>query len=144
MFLSEVTDRGMRPALVKTLAFHEARLRIIAENVANLSTPGYRAKQVDRVEFQRALGEAIRARGPGSSKALVVRSGKGIDTDAEGFLRVTPTIRPADNVLFHDGTNMSIEREMADLAETQTSYDMATALLQRSYDGLKKAIRGTV
>lgn len=143
MFLTEVTDRGVRPALVKTMAFHEARLRTIAENVANFGTPGYRAKQLNVEGFQRALGEALSARGKQSAKALVLKSGNEIATDERGFLRLTPSERPVRNVLFHDGTNVSMEREMADMAETQMSHDLAAALLQRSYDGLRKAIRGT-
>ena len=59
MFLSNVTDGGPTPALVKTLAFNEARLKMIVENVANLQTPGYRAKQLDPKAFQHALQEAL-------------------------------------------------------------------------------------
>ena len=47
MFISTITDRGAKPALIKTMSFTEARLRMIAENVANMETPGYRAKRLD-------------------------------------------------------------------------------------------------
>ena len=63
VFLSNVTDGGATPALVKTLVFNEARLKMIAENVANLQTPGYRAKQLDPKAFQHALREALVTRG---------------------------------------------------------------------------------
>jgi flagellar basal body rod protein FlgB len=46
--------------------------------------------------------------------------------------------------LFHDGTNQSLEREMADLAETVMVHETAGTLLRGNVDGLRKAIRGTV
>ncbi len=144
MFLSDVTDRGAVPALVKTLAFNEARLRMIAENVANAGTPGYRAKQLSVEAFQHALGAALDARRRDPSRPFVVESGREVTTRPDGSLHVTPAETPVDNALFHDGTNVSIEREMADLAKTVMTHDLATALLRERITGLQKAIRGTV
>ena len=56
------------PALVKTLAYNEARLRMIAENVANIHTPGYRTKQLDVRGFQSSLRRALDARGGDASQ----------------------------------------------------------------------------
>jgi flagellar basal-body rod protein FlgB len=144
VFLSTVTDHGATPALVKTLAFTEARVKMIAENVANAQTPGYRTKQLDVHGFQRALREALDARGRDPQKPFVVKNGREVTTDEGGLLRVTPSERPVHNILFHDGTNVSIERQMADLAETGMVQDLATTLLKGRYDGLRKAIRGVV
>jgi flagellar basal-body rod protein FlgB len=144
VFLSNVTESGPTPALVKTLVFNEARLKMIAENVANLQTPGYRAKQLDPKAFQHALGDALATRGDDPRKPLVVHSGQEVTTTDRGELRVTPTEKPVENVLFHDGTNLSIEQEMADLAKTGLTHELATALLRDRMQGLRKAIRGTV
>jgi len=144
MFISSVTDRGATPAIVKMLAFNEVRLKTIAENVANIQTPGFRAKQLDTGAFQRSLRAALDARGGDPNKPFDVRSGNEVRTDADGFLRVTPSQKPLDNILFHDGTNSSIEREMADLAETGMTHDLYTALLTGRINGLRKAIRGTL
>jgi flagellar basal-body rod protein FlgB len=132
------------PALVKSLAFNEARLRMIAENVANAHTPGYRAKQLDVDAFQRALSEALDVRRSDPRRSFIVQSGREVTTDVDGSLRVTPSEKPPDHVLFHDGTNVSIEREMADLAQTGVRHELATALVRDRLDGLSKAIRGTV
>ncbi len=142
MFFASLTERGSGPALVKTLVFQEARLMTIAENVANLVTPGYRAKQLDARGFQGALRSAIDNRSSDPTKPLTIRN-KEVRTDAAGRMTVTPSLRPLDNVLFHDGTNASLEREMSDLAQTQMSHDLATALLKTKMDGLRKAVRGT-
>ncbi len=132
------------PALVKSLAFDEARLKVIAENVANAETPGYRAKQLDVAAFRSSLRDAMEARRNDPTAPLEVRAGDEVRTDAQGYLRVTASEKPVENILFHDGTNVSIERQMADLAETGLMHDLATRLLQNRTDGLRKAIRGTV
>ena len=144
MFVSSVTERGATPALVKTLVYNQARLKMIAENVANIHTPGYRAKRLDAKAFQRALREALDAHGGDPNKPFVVKVGGEVQTDRNGHLCITPTERPVENVLFHDGTNISLEREMADLAETGMTHELATALLRDRFESLHKAIRGTV
>lgn len=144
MFLSTLVDRGATPAIVQSLAYNEARLQMIAENVANIHTPGYRTKQLDARAFQQALRKALDIRGSDTSKPFVVNVKGEVSTGRGGRLQVTPSERPVENVLFHDGTNMSIERQMADLAETGMTHDLLTMLLRGRFDGLKKAIRGMV
>ncbi len=143
MFISNITDRGATPALVKTMAFNEARLKMIAENIANAETPGYRTKQLDARAFQAALRDALEARGSDPNKPFVVQAGDEVTTDQQGFLKVTPTDKPVENILFHDGTNMSIERQMAALAETGMTHELMTSLLRDRFEGLRKAIRGS-
>lgn len=143
MFLSEITEQGAGPALVKTLAFQESRLRMIAENVANAQTPGYRTKQLDVAGFQNSLREALVARGNRTGGVLEVHSGDEVQTDEQGYLTVKPSEIPAENVLFHDGTNVSIEQQMSQLAQAGLWSDLAGKLLHGRYEGLRKAIRGT-
>ncbi len=80
MFLASLTDRGATPALVKVLAFNEARLGVIAENIANVSTPGYRAKQLDPRAFQGALKKALEARGGDWKKPFVIENNGQVKT----------------------------------------------------------------
>ncbi len=142
MFISNVMDRGATPALVKTLAYNEARLKMIAENVANSETPGYKTKRLDAGAFQRAIRKALDERGSDPNRPFRVDTGGEVETDQYGYLQVTPSLKPVENILFHDGTNMSIERQMADLAETGVTHEVVTALLRGRVEGLRKAIRG--
>ncbi len=142
MFISNLTDRGATPALVATLAYTQARHQVIAENVANWGNPNYKTKRLDRRMFQEALGRALDERGKDAGKPFQLPATDQFHTDARGSLRVTPTQRPAENVLFHDGTNMSVERQMADLAENAMMHEVTTTLLRGRYEGLRKAIQG--
>lgn len=143
MYLENLTNRGTTPTLINTLAFTEARLRTIADNIANVHTPGHTAKHLDVGSFQAALRKAIDTKGSDPNKPFVVESRQAASA-ADGTLRVTPSEKPVRNVLFHDGTNLSIEREMAELAETGMTHELATTLLGGNFDGLRKAIRGQV
>ena len=104
----------------------------------------YRAKHLDKTAFQEALKEALATRGNDPSKRLTVKVDGEVETDCRGRLRVRPSEQPTENALFHDGTNMSIERQMADLAETGMMNDLATTLLRGRFEALHKAIRGSV
>ncbi|MFG0267324.1 MAG: flagellar basal body rod protein FlgB [Rhodopirellula sp. JB055] len=54
-------------ALEQTLAFTERRHELLAGNIANLSTPDYRSRDLDQNQFQTALAESIRDRGKSQS-----------------------------------------------------------------------------
>ena len=142
MFITGITDRGATPAIVATLAYAEGRQKVIAENVANWNNPDYTTKRLDPRAFQRALGKALEDRGGDVNKPFRVASTEQFRMGRGGALQLTPTAEPAENILFHDGTNMSIERQMADLAENAMTHELATTLLRGRYEGLRKAIRG--
>lgn len=143
-FLTSLTNHGATPALIATMSFSEARLRVTAENVANMHTPGYRAKQLDVRQFQQALRKALDEKGSDAGKRLDVRAGRQVATRHDGTLEMQAEYRPVDNALFHDGTNLSLEREMAELAETGMMHDLAASLLRGKFDSMRKAIRGTM
>lgn len=141
MFVTGVTQTNTIGVLEKTLAFTEARNKVLAENIANVTTPEYRAKQLDPAEFQAALKSAVERRCE-SREPLRVESTQQFHEDEMGFLRVTPTEQPPENLLFHDGTNARIEKQMAMLAENTLMNKAAAELLRNQFEGLAKAIRG--
>jgi flagellar basal body rod protein FlgB len=99
------------------------------------------ARQLDTQAFQRALGDALDRRARDPRQPFIMEGGE-FHTDATGALRVAPSLKPADNLLFHDGTNLSLERGMADLAENALTHQTTATLLGRKFDALRKAIRG--
>jgi len=144
MFISSLTSGGAAPALEATLAFNNARLKMLAENIANVDTPHYRSKHLDTRSFQRALRKALDDRHGDPNQPFLVSSGSEVRTEREGQLIVSPSLEPVDNILFHDGTNQSIEKQMSALAETGMTQQLITDLLRGHFNGLRKAIRGTV
>ncbi|MEE8169910.1 MAG: flagellar basal body rod protein FlgB, partial [Phycisphaerae bacterium] len=125
------------------IAFSEARHRMVTENIANIDTPGYRTKQLDVGAFQRELRRASDAR-EAPTDSLRLRSSKQFEVNRIGSLSVSPETAPPENLLFHDGTNGQLERQMAMLADNGMAHQLAIELLKGNYNGILKAIRGRV
>lgn len=143
MFVTDATNSGNIPLLEKMLAFTEARNRVLAENIANATTPGYRTKQMDVSAFQKMLRTATEKQAENGGEWKLDAS-KEFSLDDHGHLSVTPTEEPVENLLFQDGTNQRIERQMAQVAENAMMNQAASDLLRSSFSRLDSAIRGRV
>ena len=144
MFLSDLTNRGSTPALAAMLSYTQQRHGMIARNIANIDTPGYQAERLDPEMFQKALGEALRDRRSDAGRRFGVRSAEQFEVNEDGSVRVRPVTTPLGNVMFHDGTTLSIEQEMSDLASNAMMHQTATSLLRGHFERLMTAIRGRI
>jgi flagellar basal-body rod protein FlgB len=89
---------------------------LVAGNIANIDTPGYRTRDIDfRGELRRAL-----ATEPGTT---------------------TPWVREAPGLIERpDGNNVSIDRETLLLADTQLQFQIGVQLLRAEFRRLMTAI----
>jgi len=133
-----LTDSGAIPALERMVQFAAGRQELIANNIANASTPGFRPADVSVADFQRQLGEAIDARRSGDGFAP--ESSREV-TFLDDGVALTP--RPiGDNLLFHDGNARNLEHRMQDLSENFLAFRFATTMLRNHFGLLNTAIRG--
>jgi flagellar basal-body rod protein FlgB len=107
----------MLSQLENYLALTDQRATVIASNMANVDTPGYRTKDID---FQHELARAMSAP-EGSAPRVAVK-------DVSGLLE-----RP-------DGNNVDVDRESLNLSETQLQYQMGTQLVKDRFHELLVAI----
>lgn len=136
-----LTDSTTR-ALELSASFAEARHRVLAENLANVDTPGYTTQVLDPQAFQTSLQEALARGDSARNDRLELRGNSQVATDAAGRIAVRPISEPAQNVLFHDGTNAGLEKLVTDINGNALQYDLATNLLRARYQSLLNAIRG--
>ena len=119
------------------------RQKLIANNIANLSTPNYRPYDVTPQDFQATLREAIDHR-RGATDSLQGRLN--LPTHGEiQFNKQDLTLNPQpldENVLFHDRNNRDLDRQMQSLAENTLMHSTAVDLLKNQFDVLRLAIRG--
>lgn len=141
MFLEAMFDRTPAAGMEKLAAFTEARHAVLADNVANFDTPGYRAKRLSLESFQKEMGDAMARQAKDPAGRFVLRPGDEFAVDAAGSLRTFPTTEGRENILLHDGTAASVEREMAEVAKNGMLHKTAMFLLKGHYDGLMKAVR---
>jgi flagellar basal-body rod protein FlgB len=123
--------------LRKALDFRFLRQNMLAANVANVETPGYKAKDLI---FEKALGEAMRAEEPGPLRVTNPRHFDGRKLTPLELVK-PEVIRSANAVGSLDGNSVDLEREMAKVAENQMAYEVLTQILTSKFRGLRIAIR---
>ena len=117
-----VTDNTIS-ALSKALQGQALRQRTIANNLANVDTPGYKPQRVD---FEAQLRHALASAEDGNPASSAV-----IDA-----LRPQATTPPSP-ALRRDGNAVDLETEMVELAESSTHYDALLRLLSKKLQMLK-------
>jgi flagellar basal-body rod protein FlgB len=100
--------------LEKYMDLVSTRQKLVASNIANVDTPGYRTQDIDfQSEFQRLA--------PGELPEIV---------------------EVADLKIKNDGNDVSIDRESHLLAENALRFRLASALLRDKFSLIKQAIQG--
>ncbi len=137
-----VTNADSIPVLERMVQFAGQRHRLIVNNIANFSTPGYRAMDVSVDAFQAQLGDAIdarRRRHGNTGGELNLRDSRTVRITSTGIdLNPEPIGR---NILFHDRNDRDLERTMQDLAENFMSFRLAAELLRSRMALINTAIR---
>jgi flagellar basal-body rod protein FlgB len=129
MFIDRLLNQGNLPLIEQSVRFSAARQKLIAENVANISTPGYVQKDLSVEKFQAMLRDRVerrRAAPPGSVRF----------EDLAGEPH-----SPASNILFHDRNNRSIEQLMADGAKNAMYHNMMIELLRKQVGAIESALK---
>jgi flagellar basal-body rod protein FlgB len=110
------------------------RQRLIAENIANASTPGYRPRDIDASGFERMLASAAGGRGLTMSRTNTAHM------TPNGSAEVR-TITRDDSETTIDGNAVVLEEQMARAAETRMAFETGVALYQKGLDLLRLAAR---
>jgi flagellar basal-body rod protein FlgB len=132
MFIQRLFNQGNAPLLEQVVRFSAARHTLIAENIANVDTPGYRQRDLAVDKFNALLRDRVdvrRSSPPGS----VGFDDVGAELD-----------HPRQGILFHDGNNRSIEHLATDLAKNALTHNMAVELLRRQYTSIDNALKERV
>ncbi len=135
-------QHGAMPAVERLVQFTGQRHQVLAHNIANLSTPHFRPRDLDPAAFQMELGRAIDQRRQQATPLdgpLKLRDTRQLKFHGD---RIEATPTPTDrNVLFHDRNNRDLERIMQDLAENTLAHNTGIELLRSEFNLLETAIR---
>ena len=136
MILADVPLVGM---LKTRMGWLQARQRVLAQNVANADTPGFRARDLEAVDFKKVLTQQAPQR---TAMAVTnpehIAGAASVETDRFGRARSNGAfeIRPSGNAV-------ALEDEMLKVAQTQLDYQTATSLYSRSLGLIKTALGKT-
>ncbi len=129
MFVNRLINQGNAPLIEQMLKFTAARHKLLAENIVNISTPGYVQKDLSLTKFQTRLRErvAMRRHAPLGSVSF---------DDIRGELE-----HPRHGILFHDRNNRSMEHLMSEQAKNALMHQLAVELLRKQFESLEAALK---
>jgi len=110
------------------------RQQLIAENIANASTPGYRPRDVDTAGFERLLASSASGRGLTMSRT----NGGHMTPSGSADVRV---VTRDDSETTMDGNAVVLEEQMARAAETRMAFETGIALYQKGLELVRMAAR---
>lgn len=133
--LANLFNASTLPVLQETAAFTETRHGILAGNLANLDTPGYRVRDLSVETFQERLKEALETR----STTSAPHQSLGItETPPDDPMRkVRDSMK---NILFHDGSDVGLEQQVTEISKNQFMHNLAISLMNHQFRLLQSAI----
>lgn len=120
------------PVLEQVVDFSQARHTVLAGNIANWGTPGYKAQDLSTEDFQTRLREAIDARSAPEPQSPG-EPGFGKDLMAEAA-------EDSRQILFHDQSEDSVELQVTEMVKNQMQHNMALAIMTSQFRLLQTAI----
>lgn len=125
------------PTVLKTLDAAMLRSRTIANNIANVNTPGFRRVEVQFEDQLRSALDKGRLKGSRTAQGHMQLGKKDLSS-------VFPQAhRPNDPSLPSGVNNVDIDNEMAKLAENQILFNYGMRFLRGGYKKLNAAIKGS-
>jgi flagellar basal-body rod protein FlgB len=114
---------------------YSLREKVIAENIANVNTPGYKRKEVS---FEEKLQNAIQKVIPG-----YLTNARHIPLGRNAGVNSTPEIKVDNSSDLASGVNnVSVEEEMVQLVRNQIQYMYSTRMVSREFSAIRASIKG--
>ncbi|MEM8826164.1 MAG: flagellar basal body rod protein FlgB [Pseudomonadota bacterium] len=119
----------------QALALHARRLDLIASNIANAATPGFKARDID---FAAALKSADTGQAMDRSHGAHLSAG----TDPEGASAAVSAGYRIPHQTSLDGNTVELGTEQVAFAENAARYEATIGILNGRIQTLMSAIRG--
>ncbi len=129
-------DLPFLSALRTQMQWHSARQSVLAENIANADTPGFAARDVQRVDHQSQFTVAkpmasapVRTDAKHIAGTQIAGSKTGFDEGRQATFEVTP-----------EGNSVVLEEEVMKMTANQLDYQTVASLYQKSLGMLRTAV----
>jgi flagellar basal-body rod protein FlgB len=131
----------MIPVLQEVVNFSQARHTVLAGNIANMDTPGYKVRDISVEDFQSRLRQAIDCRRQPPDAAQPASPGEAGLGNTEPLAEVA---KNSKTILHHDQNNVSIEQQVTEMAKNQMQHNLALSIMVKQFHLLEVAISGRV
>lgn len=117
--------------LRERMQWHQARQKVLAENVSNTDTPGFRPRDLEAFRVATPADGSVR-QGVGMTRTDPTHLGTSGGSDPDNRPARRFETRPSGNAV-------NLDDEMLKVAENQSEYQLATTLYQKSLAMLRSA-----
>lgn len=149
--LQPLLNSTTAPLLKQVARFAERRQEVLAGNIANIDTPGYRMRDLPVAEFRQALEQAVlRAHPTAVSPGLAPLSLESPGSPSSPMNIVEELFpeslfqaqepRSQSGVTFQDANNRSLENQFLQMTQNQLLQQFAAEVLRQQYDQLQMVI----
>ncbi len=142
-----ISDAPYFAMLKNRLTFLNDRQKILADNVANASTPKFVPKDLDEKAFNQAYSRSFSSLGVGSAgvgnvaPVTLMATQSGHITGPSSESSVARTIKSPDSETTLDGNSVVLEEQMIKVADTRMNYDIAIGLYQKGLQLMRLAAK---
>jgi flagellar basal-body rod protein FlgB len=134
-----IFSKGSIPALEALMHFTTARHKAIANNIANVETPGYKAMDAPEQDFRTALTRAFEDQGRSRVGVFELEPYRNVRPAANG-LDVRYVESPEAGILRHIENNVDLDMEMGRMTKNAGLHNLAATLLSHQFGQLRVAI----
>ncbi len=131
--IDHLLNQSAAATLQRTASFHAARHSVLADNIVNISTPGFKQKDLDVDGFRESLRKRIDERDRTGAADFSQLDAPAMDRDPR-----------LGGVVFHDGNDRSAEQLLGDQATNALRHNLSVELLRKQYSTFQMAIRERV
>ncbi|GGZ33693.1 MULTISPECIES: flagellar basal body rod protein FlgB [Asticcacaulis] len=124
---------GIFSALKTQMGWLGQRQKVVAQNVANASTPGFKPRDLRPQDF----AAAMKGQASGELKMAATRAGH--IAPAGGLANAAKAVVAPDSETTLDGNSVVVEEQMLKMAESRMQYDAAIGFYQKSLAMLRLA-----
>lgn len=137
--LNSLMQSTSLPVLEQVVNFTQARHGVLAGNIANVDTPGYRTRDLSPELFQEKLKKAVETSHNAANDSYGVRAftGETRANDVSAFKEVKDSLK---GILFHDDSDVSMEKQITEIAKNQAQHNLAVSIMTAQFRLLRAAI----
>jgi flagellar basal-body rod protein FlgB len=132
----DIGDMPLLAMLKQRMSWLSARQNVLSQNVANVDTPGYTARDLKPVNFDDILNGSTAAPQGGG---MTVTDPRHISLSPSAASDFTDFNSP-DSEANPSGNTVSLEQEMIRVSDTQAEYQAASNLYAKAIGMMKTAI----
>lgn len=129
----------MFSALRASMHWLDGRQKVLADNVANATMPGFKARDLEALDFSAALSAVEKSSG-GHNRHASHAGATGAAMSNAGYTSIG-IVESAGSETTADGNSVVLEEQMMKVTETQVQFQAAAALYKKGLGLIRLAVK---